>query len=419
MIVVRLLARRDTNDTDDELSNDHAQCTVNQDEPSAETLDHPEGKRRGADVDQSGDQGDQEGVGDGSERGEKDGSKVEDEIDTGQLLHHLHEDSNGRTTTVAAAEEHRSLEAVGPASDVTGLGDDLHFVLVVGNDFGQFILDEVRVHGLSANVCEGLGGLFELAFLDKVTGRFGEEEKTGPEDDGPEELQSNGNPVRSGVISMLGTVDDAVGEQDANRNAELVAGHDRTADFPWGNLRHVEDDDGGDESHAGTCDQTAHDHDGEACGRGFQDTANGEDEATCDDGESPTNEIGDVTGDDGAEERTGGQDGCGERLVTSGEMEIRDGDFVVGVRIGKTGVLADEVPHGQNASHPARVISKEDATKGGKSAHEIGLDGDGGLDTFSIGGPRDDHGSSRHDGGFKARSLIVEMGRVRGRNVSE
>ncbi len=51
------------------------------------------------------------------------------------------------------------------------------------------------------------------------------------------------------------------------------------------------------------------------------------------------------------------------------------------VGVWKTGVLVDEVGHGQDATHPAGVISEEDSAKGGESAYQVGLEGDGGFET--------------------------------------
>lgn len=62
-------------------------------------------------------------------------------------------------------------------------------------------------------------------------------------------------------------------------------------------------------------------------------------------------------------------------------------DRSVGVDVGEdvagvvqAGIEADEIGHGQDAGHPSGVIAKEDAAKGGESAHEVGLDRDRRLD---------------------------------------
>ena len=71
-------------------------------------------------------------------------------------------------------------------------------------------------------------------------------------------------------------------------------------------------------------------------------------------------------------------------------MEGFGGNLVAGSGIGEAGVLADEVFHAQDATHPAGVIAEEDAAKGGKGTDEICLDGDGGFDSTGVGGAGDD-----------------------------
>jgi hypothetical protein len=63
--------------------------SVDEQRSSTEFLDGVERDRSGADIDEGGDQGDQEGVADCSESLEERGTEVEDKVDTGQLLHHL------------------------------------------------------------------------------------------------------------------------------------------------------------------------------------------------------------------------------------------------------------------------------------------------------------------------------------------
>ncbi len=83
-------------------------------------------------------------------------------------------------------------------------------------------------------------------------------------------------------------------------------------------------------------------------------------------------------------------------------MESFFGSIVTGGGVRKTGVLADEVWHSQDTTHPSSIIPEEDTTKGGKGTDEVGPHGDGGLEARRVRRPRDDNGcysSSRHDGG--------------------
>lgn len=66
--------------------------------------------------------------------------------------------------------------------------------------------------------------------------------------------------------------------------------------------------------------------------------------------------------------------------------------------------MSDVVLHSHNSSHPSSVVSKENTTKGSKRAHQIGLDGDGRLDTRSVSGPVD-NSSSCH---FWLKKRVIE-----------
>ena len=161
---------------------------------------------------------------------------------------------------------------------------------------------------------------------------------------------------------------------------------------------HVQDDNGGDEADTETSDETTSDHDTETSRRRLKDTSNREDTATGDDGHAASDKVGAVASDDGTEESTAGENGSRQGLVARRQMESGDGGCVAGVRVLQAGVLANEVRHGQNTTHPAGIITKEDAAKGRKGADEIGPKGDGGFDPRGV-GRASDHGNpaSRHD----------------------
>jgi len=88
-LLVAIGSGSDTNDTCDELADQHTKSTVDHDWSTTELLNGPEGDWSRADVDEGGDQTDEEGVGDGAELLEEGGTEVEDEVDTSPLLHHL------------------------------------------------------------------------------------------------------------------------------------------------------------------------------------------------------------------------------------------------------------------------------------------------------------------------------------------
>jgi hypothetical protein len=221
-VVGGVLASGGTNDGDDELHDDHTGSAVDQDSATADLLNHDERGRGGKDVDEGGDHADQEGVVDRAKLLEEDGSEVEDEVDTSKLLHHLNGDTDETAAGVGRGLHDASGEAGCPRTEVAGLRNNGHLILVVGNDLSKLVLDVLGVKRLTTDATKGRSSLVELALLDPVTGRFGEKSKTDSEDDSPKELNSDGDTVRSSVAAFLGGVDNAVGEEDTNGNAELV-----------------------------------------------------------------------------------------------------------------------------------------------------------------------------------------------------
>ena len=166
--------------------------------------------------------------------------------------------------------------------------------------------------------------------------------------------------------------------------------------------RHVQNDNGRDESNTGSANDTAGAHETEASRSSLENATNDKNHATRDDGGPTSNEVGAVTGNDGAEKGTTGQNGGSQRLVTRRQVEGFYSGRVVGVRVRHASVLTDEVWHCQDTTHPAGIITKEDTTKGSKGTDQVGSHGDGGLEARRVRRPRNDNGcysSSRHDGG--------------------
>ncbi len=133
-----------THNCDQELADQHTQGTPDEQRSTTESFNGPEGDRGRAHVDESGDQTDQERVVDGAKLIEEGGAKIEDEIDTGPLLHHLHRSTQNRAAEVGTRFPETSFEAIGPAAPVAALGNHLQFVFVVGDNLGKFVLNEVR-----------------------------------------------------------------------------------------------------------------------------------------------------------------------------------------------------------------------------------------------------------------------------------
>ena len=92
IVIFRGPAGCDTNDSDNELHDDHSRASDDKDLAATEAFDCPKGDRGRTDIDKGRDEGDEEGVLDRAKGGEKDRPKVENEVNSSQLLHHLHED---------------------------------------------------------------------------------------------------------------------------------------------------------------------------------------------------------------------------------------------------------------------------------------------------------------------------------------
>lgn len=89
------------------------------------------------------------------------------------------------------------------------------------------------------------------------------------------------------------------------------------------------------------------------------------DEAASDDSPLASDDVCDITSDDGAEEGAGGEDGGDERQVAAAKS-FGTGSF-------------DEVDEDLRAGDTVdvtRVVSEEDTTERGESADEVGLEGD-------------------------------------------
>ena len=76
--------------TNNKLRDNHSRTSNNEDRSPTKSLDEIKRHRRGANVAQGGDQNDEERILNGAKTLEEDRAKVQDKIDTGQLLHHLH-----------------------------------------------------------------------------------------------------------------------------------------------------------------------------------------------------------------------------------------------------------------------------------------------------------------------------------------
>jgi hypothetical protein len=311
-----------TDNSDDKLADQHAEGTPDEQRTTTELLNGVEGDGGRADVDEGEDQRDQEGVADGTSGLEERSRVVEDEVDTGPLLHHLQRGTKDGLAQVAALLPERTLEAVGPTRNPASGGDHGTLVLLVGDDLGKLGLDVVRVTGLATESGQCVAGSLNVTALDEVARRVGEEEETTTENETEDELNTDGNAVGGSAVDVLGTVVDARGQQETNGNAELVTGNESTSDLARADLGHVQNDNGGFETDTETSNETASNDQTKTVGGDLENDTDDVDKTTDDDSPATTDGVGDITSDDGTEEGTGRENSSNERVVRTGERIV-------------------------------------------------------------------------------------------------
>jgi len=364
VVRLRYSTGSDTDDTNDELADHHTRGTPDHNCTTAPFLNDIEGNRSGADVDKGRDKTNEEGVRDCAELLEKGGAEVEDKVDTSPLLHHLKGNTKDGSAEVGRWVGETAGKASKPRAKVAGLRNDRHLILVVGDDFGQFLLDVLRSFWLTTELGQDVDCLVEVSLLDKVTRRLGEQEETGSKNDSPQHLEGHWDTVGAGIESVLGAIVDARSEQDTDCNAELVSRHEGSTNLFWRNLRHVQDDDSRDESNTKTSNETTGYEEAESRRSCLENNTDNEDEASNDDGGSSTKPISEITGNQGTKEGTARENGGDERLLPGRESEsVELVCGCIGRRVWKTLIEVDEVIHGQHTGNVTRVETEEDTTE--------------------------------------------------------
>jgi hypothetical protein len=333
----------DSDDGDEELADHHGTGTDDQELSSTKLLDGVERDRGGAHVDNGKDHRNDEWVVDGTGRLEEGSRVVEDKVDTGPLLHHLERGSEDGLSQVGRGVKDGSSETGGPSSEPGGRGHHRPLVLGVGDNLGKLGLDQSRVLILTTETSQGVSGSGNVLLLDKVSRRLGEAEETESEDGTPGELDSDGDSVSAVVRSVLGKVDDDGGQHDTDGDGELVSKREEvrvsleratnttakrgsprdqsTSNLSGANFRHVENDDGRDETDTETGNDTTDDDGGETfSSKHLDDDSDEVDGTTGDDGGPSSDHVGGVTGDEGTKEGTGRQDRDDERGLGSADL---------------------------------------------------------------------------------------------------
>lgn len=143
-------ADSDADDGNQELADQHAESTVDEERSSTELLNRVEGDRGRANVDEGEDQRDQEDVADSTGGLQERCGVVEDEVDTRPLLHHLKRGTEDGSSQVRLLVAQGTAEAVCPAAEPACGGNDLSLVLFIGNDLGKLSLDVLGLDRLTS-----------------------------------------------------------------------------------------------------------------------------------------------------------------------------------------------------------------------------------------------------------------------------
>jgi len=165
---------RNADNGDDELAEEHASSAPKEDGAAAKSLHSPERQRCRQDVDEGEDERHEERVLDSTRRLKEGRRVIENEIDTGPLLHHLKRRAQDGSAKVRLGLPETALEAVGPATDEGRRGNERALIFLIGDNLGQLGFDVVGILGLTTKARECIGSPVEVAPLDEVAGRVGE-----------------------------------------------------------------------------------------------------------------------------------------------------------------------------------------------------------------------------------------------------
>jgi hypothetical protein len=102
--------------------------------------------------------------------------------------------------------------------------------LVVGLDLGELLNDNRVVDIDAAETGKRLGSILVAVLLDEETGSLGQNDHSSDQNDGPGELNSDGDTVAAGIHAVLGGVVDNSSQQQTDGDGQLVSTDDSTTD---------------------------------------------------------------------------------------------------------------------------------------------------------------------------------------------
>lgn len=281
---------------------------------------------------------------------------VENEVDSCELLQRL------ETHAGKLSLEHLPSEAI----DIAGFSET-HLELVVCTNFGQLRLDSRMVRGQTPQFAKRPRSSLIFPTLDKVARGLRQNEHATNENNGPGELNRDGDAVGPRVHAQRRGVIDYGSQEQPNGDGELVSA-DNSAANPFGSgFGLVQRDEGGDQTDAQAGEETTCQKERQRDGCGLQDHAEGENETRHDEREAAADVVSHEGRGQGAEESPSGEDGD-----NGGLLGRRDAEIAVGITVaGREGRV--KVFHSQDSRDRARVVAEEHAAEG----HE-GADADGG-----------------------------------------
>jgi len=127
----------------------------------------------------------------------------------------------------------------------------------------------------------------------------------------------------------------------------------------------------------------------------LQSNTDSKDTTAKNDGGSTSEPVREITSDNSAKEGTSREDRDDERVVGGRQSEgVQFSGGGIGGGVWEFLELMNEILHSQNTTHVTGIVAEEETSKGSEDTHEIGLDGDGGLNAGGI--RRGDDRSTSH-----------------------
>jgi len=211
----------DTDNSNDELADGHNNGSGQKHVSSTGSIDHEDTGDSTDDIDNVGDDGNDEGVGD-TRSLEEGGTVVEDEVDTGKLLPSLKEDSSPSSETVSSLSTSEAVNVRGLAKSELSLEGH--------GDVEALLVNFSRVGGSGCQSRESLSSLEVSALQEKVSRRLRKEEHATSKDRGPSELDGNGDSPGRVVVSVLSRLVDDSGEEETDGDGPLVKTDDGSSE---------------------------------------------------------------------------------------------------------------------------------------------------------------------------------------------